>query len=271
MAGTSSPRNCGWLRGKATRAETGAAQTGRPVRSASATTASQAPDASTSSPTTRTAERAPAMRSARCRTVSRAGPVAWMTRRAAAACAPRSSASVSSASKSSMGRETNTGPCGGVSASWAARASAGATSAGRGGSYAHFTAGCGRSVAWGLESRASIVSMARTCWPAVTTMGVRLARALRMAPMAFPVPGPVCRFTRAVVPEARAKPSAMPTTTASWRPSTYRKSSGNRLSMGSSVDPGLPNTVVMPRALRTSRTASRTVRMCGSFRPAGNN
>src|SRR5665811_976515 len=51
----------------------------------------------------------------------------------------------------------------------------------------------------------------------------------------------------------------MPTTIDSCRPSTYRKSSGRCRNIGSSVDPGLPNTVVMPNDLRRLITELRTV------------
>src|SRR6266446_10371473 len=51
----------------------------------------------------------------------------------------------------------------------------------------------------------------------------------------------------------------MPTTTASWRPSTYLKSDGKSASIGNSVDPGLPKMVVIPRARNSSNAASRIV------------
>src|SRR2546423_7762785 len=51
----------------------------------------------------------------------------------------------------------------------------------------------------------------------------------------------------------------MPTTTASWRPSTYLKSDGKAASIGNSVDPGLPKIVVIPRARNSSKAASRIV------------
>src|SRR5216684_4519400 len=51
----------------------------------------------------------------------------------------------------------------------------------------------------------------------------------------------------------------MPTATISCRPSTYRKSSGKSRYIGNSVDPGLPKIVVVPKARKRSKTASRTV------------
>ena len=40
----------------------------------------------------------------------------------------------------------------------------------------------------------SVIS-ARACWPAVTTSGDLLACALKIAPIALPTPGAVCRLT----------------------------------------------------------------------------
>jgi len=60
----------------------------------------------------------------------------------------------------------------------------------------------------------------RDCCPAVTTSGDLLAWALKIAPIAWPTPGAVCRFTSAGRPLACAKPSAMPTTADSCSPST---------------------------------------------------
>jgi hypothetical protein len=63
------------------------------------------------------------------------------------------------------------------------------------------------------------------------------------------------------VPEAWANPSAMPTATASCSASTYRKSDGKSCSIGSSVDPGFPNMVVMPWRRSSWKLASRTLLM----------
>ena len=114
------------------------------------------------------------------------------------------------------------------------------------------TTGRGSVAASTLVSSACMVIIARTCCPDVTTSGALFAYAVKIAPTALPTPGVVCRLTSAGRPVACAYPSAMPTTTASCRPSTYRKSSGKSASMGSSVDPGLPKTVVMPRARNSS-------------------
>jgi len=64
----------------------------------------------------------------------------------------------------------------------------------------------------------SVIS-ARTCWPAVMTSGDLLACALKIAPIALPTPGAVCRLTSVGRPLACANPSAMPTTVASCSPS----------------------------------------------------
>src|SRR5882757_6691520 len=57
----------------------------------------------------------------------------------------------------------------------------------------------------------------------------------------------------------------MPTTTASCRPRTYRKSSGKSRNIGSSVEPGLPNTEVIPSVRSCSMKVSRTVRDMPTF------
>src|SRR4051794_31322975 len=51
----------------------------------------------------------------------------------------------------------------------------------------------------------------------------------------------------------------MPTTEASCRPSTYSISSGQSLRNGNSVEPGLPNTFLIPNARRRPKVASLTV------------
>ncbi len=60
----------------------------------------------------------------------------------------------------------------------------------------------------------------RACWPAVISSGDLFACALKIAPMALPTPGAVWRLTTVGFPLACAYPSAIPTTTASWSPST---------------------------------------------------
>src|SRR5437763_14859559 len=50
----------------------------------------------------------------------------------------------------------------------------------------------------------------------------------------------------------------MPTTEASWRPSTYSMSSGQSERNGNSVEPGLPNTFLMPKARNRPKVASLT-------------
>jgi hypothetical protein len=132
----------------------------------------------------------------------------------------RASSSSASFAQSSMGRERKTGPRGGAWASRAARETAAGTFSALGGSWLHLTAGRGSSVASRFVSSASMVIIARTCWPAVTTSGALFAPALKSAPMPWPTPGAVWRFTSAGRPLAWAKPSAIATTTASWRPST---------------------------------------------------
>ena len=84
------------------------------------------------------------------------------------------------------------------------RASASGTSSARAGSCAHLTSGWTTPVASRLVSSASIVICARTCWPAVTTTGEWLARAVKIAPIALPTPGAVCRLAIAGPPEAWA-------------------------------------------------------------------
>ena len=110
----------------------------------------------------------------------------------------------STAFQSSIGIDTNTGPHGGLVATWIARASTAGTSAGRAGSRESLTVGRGSIVASGFVSRASRFIIGRTCCPAVTTSGAPLADALTRAPTALPTPGAVCRLTRVGRPRAWA-------------------------------------------------------------------
>lgn len=81
--------------------------------------------------------------------------------------------------------------------------------------------------------------------------------------MPWPTPAAECRLTKPTLPVAWAYPSAMPTHTASCRPSTYWMSLGKSRNMGSSVEPGLPKMVSTPNWRSTSYTPSRTVKGVG--------
>ena len=70
------------------------------------------------------------------------------------------------------------------------------------------------------------VISARACWPALTRSGVWLAWALKIAPIPLPARARCAGSREPTVPLAWAKPSAIPTATASCSPRTYRKSSG---------------------------------------------
>src|ERR1700756_2707609 len=76
-------------------------------------------------------------------------------------------------------------------------------------------------------------------------------------PMALPRPGAACRLTNAHCPEACAYPSAMPMAGASCNARTYRRScSAAKASInGSSVVPGLPNSIRTPSCFNNSRSA----------------
>ena len=128
--------------------------------------------------------------------------------------------SSTSAAQSSIGIETKVGPSGGSEAWWIAWASASGVSSARGTSKLRLTSGCGIRIASRLVRLACIVIIERACWPAVITTGEWFACALKIAPIALPTPGAVWRLTSAGRPEAWAKPSAMPTTTASCSPRT---------------------------------------------------
>ena len=121
MAGGSTPRKCAWPSGKPIRPPPGAgvAHTGRPAFSASATAASQAPQASRSPPATMTGLAAASMRAASAATASGSAPAAPLTRRATVRAVSPASAS---AVQSSIGSDRNTGPAGGSEARWMPRA-----------------------------------------------------------------------------------------------------------------------------------------------------
>ncbi len=129
-----------------------------------------------------------------------------------------SSSERTSAYQSSIGIDTNTGPRGGSAAVCSARASACGTSWAHGGSQLHFTSGWGIRVASRLVRLACSVISDLYCCPAVTTSGVLLACALKIAPIPLPRPGAVWRLTSAGCPLAWAYPSAIPTATDSCRP-----------------------------------------------------
>src|SRR6185437_11808941 len=89
-------------------------------------------------------------------------------------------------------------------------------------------------------------TISRVCWPAVTMSGMLPLYAATRLPIALPVPAPVCTLTTAGLPVDCANPSAIASTDASCNPRTYVKSSGKFFKNVSSVEPGLPNTVVNP-------------------------
>ena len=133
----------------------GEAQTGSRCFSASATAAFQPPLASTSGPATSTGLRADSSRLASCASSAGSGTARPPTTRRRARAAARSSSA--SASQSSIGIDTNAGPRGASVAWWMARPIAPGTSCARGGSWLHFTYGCGPTVASRLVSSASWV------------------------------------------------------------------------------------------------------------------
>jgi hypothetical protein len=120
-----------------------------------------------------------------------------------------------------------------------------------------------------LRHHGSDSSIRRSCCPAVTISGVRFRKQVIRLPLALPSPVAVCTFTSAGVLLAWAKPSAIAMTDASCRASTKRKSSGKSLRNVSSVDPGLPNTVVSPRPRSSPNVASRTLSTRSSMSPPG--
>jgi hypothetical protein len=103
----------------------------------------------------------------------------------------------------SMGSPRNTGPIGGVSASWIARRSAAGASAAERISCDHLV-NC--SVSWTMSAarigspRSSRVS----CCPAVTSSGERARLALCKIASPLPTPGATCRLTRPSRPLACA-------------------------------------------------------------------
>ena len=138
IAGGSTPTKFGCASGKPIRPPptAGVDHTGRRCFSASAIAASQPPLASTSGPATSTGLVAAASASAAACRAARSGDIRPVTVRRIALAARSESAS---ASQSSIGIETNTGPRGGSDAIWIARPIAVGTSWGRGGSWLYLT------------------------------------------------------------------------------------------------------------------------------------
>ena len=92
-------------------------------------------------------------------------------------------------------QRTNTGPGGGLAASWKARRITMPSS-----SIVADLVGPLRTVrqADQVTRQEGVGARCRwSCWPAVTTIGDRLARALVRFPMALPRPGAVCTLTKA--------------------------------------------------------------------------
>ena len=115
-----------------------------------------------------------------------------VTERSSAAAVPAGSAS---ASQSSIGIETNAGPARRQARVVDRLAERGGHVLGAGGSWLHLTNGWGTRMASRLVRLACIAITGRTCCPAVTTSGALSACALKIAPIALPRPGAVCRFT----------------------------------------------------------------------------
>ena len=107
------------------------------------------------------------------------------------------------------------------------------------------------------ERSGSVMRCLRSCWPAVTTIGVPAATAFVRLPSPFASPAIVCRFTKLGRRVSRPYASAIPTAVASCSASTYCGSSrpASASTSGSSVVPGFPNTC------RTSSSASASSRI----------
>ena len=78
------------------------------------------------------------------------------------------------------------------------------TSSPRAGSTAHFTYGSGSFAASVAKRNGSKGRIDRACCPAVMTIGVRLRYAVKMLPIAWPMPAAECRLTSAALPVACA-------------------------------------------------------------------
>ena len=118
----------------------------------------------------------------------------------------------------------------------------------------HLTSGCGIRVASRLVRFACRVIWARACWPAVISSGEWFAWALKIAPIALPTPGAVWRLTTVVRPGGLGVAVGHPDHDRLLQARARSGSrSGKSASIGSSVEPGLPNIVVIPWARKRSK------------------
>ncbi len=137
---------------------------------------------------------------------------------------------------------------------WIAWASASGTSAARGGSWLHLTNGLGTSTASRLVRLACMVTNERICWPAVTSSGDLFARRVEDRADAVAEPG---RGVQVHVCDASASPARSRRRSRPRPPPAVPARSGSppaaRASIGSSVEPGLPKIVVIPRSRNSSK------------------
>lgn len=174
-----------------------APNTGAPSNSASATTASLAPDEKISSPAI---------------TASLPGAIA-------ARASPSSSSPAATAARSirddaptgvrvvrsmtSIGNDRNTGPLGAAMLSCSARRTSTGSWSGCSTSCAHFTDGAAMRTR-SPDNSGAVWLWRVSCWPAVTTSGAPEICALSSAPIAWPSPPAVWRLTKPGRPDACA-------------------------------------------------------------------
>ena len=191
------PRHSGWSPAMFVRRYTGSPCTRAPTSSTSAVSSAIACERATPSPAMTIGARAPARSSAARATAPGSGRV-----RAAIGVGPAPVSSTAGPMRS-IGSDRNTGPVGGVSATWSARRSATGASSARRISYDHFV-NCS---AMRTRSPARIGSSMRkrvSCWPAVTRSGDRDLAALCRIERLFARPGATWTLTTPTWPDACA-------------------------------------------------------------------
>ena len=193
--GVRKPAKAGWSSGKLHRLDSGLTHTAAPVRSASATTSAPAPSRSTPGPTTSGGPLA----ARRGRAATRRQRVRIADELAGDAAAPRPARSP----PPSRLRGSTRAPARSVAGyGHVVGAGDGRRARPRPGPAPRSTSrtASGRLAASSAKRYGSVGSIARVCWPAVSTSGVALRMAVKTLPRAWPTPTALWRLTKAAPP-----------------------------------------------------------------------